>query len=107
MIIPVDVTVNQIAAQGKEVPWPKPSCPRCGERLWGHRFTLAYFSGLAEAVFLRRLRCPHCRSIHRLRPKSHWRRFQSSIETIKQVIIYRWERGRWHPTLPRSRQRQR
>ncbi len=107
MIIPVDIDVNQLAILGKKYLWQKPSaCPRCGGHLWWHGFVLAYPACLAEAVFFRRLLCPHCRSVHRLRPKSYWRRFQSSVATIEQVIAHRQNNGRWSPDLPRPRQRQ-
>lgn len=106
MVIAVKIAVNQLAALGKEFPWPKPSCPFCGERLWGHGFVPAYLACLTEAVLLRRLYCPHCGSVHRLRPESHWRRFQSSSKTIEDTICHRWRHGRWRPDLPRARQRQ-
>jgi hypothetical protein len=44
--------------------------------------------------------------VHRLRPISHWHRFQSSVATIGQVITHRQNNGRWRPDLPRPRQRQ-
>ena len=107
MIIPVDVDVNQLAILGKKYFWQKPSaCPRCGGHLWWHGFVPAYLACLADAVSIRRLFCPHCRSVHRLRPKSHWSRFQSSIATIEQVIAHRQSNGCWRPDLPRPRQRQ-
>ena len=107
MVIPVDIDVNLLAILGKKFSWKKPDCcPKCGERLWWHGFVPAYFACLASAVFLRRLFCPHCRSIHRLRPISHWRRFQSSITVVGQTIAHRQGQGRWRPDLPRARQRQ-
>lgn len=108
MVIPVEVDVNQLAVLGKKFVWgeTKPRCPRCGQPLWWHGFVSAYLDCLAEAVFLRRLFCPYCRSVHRLRPRSHWRRFQSSIKTIEQAVSHRQDQGRWRPDLPRPRQRQ-
>ena len=107
MVIPVDVDVNQLAALGKKYLWPKPAaCPKCGSRLWWHGFVLAYLACLVEAVFFRRLFCPQCNAVHRLRPSSHWPRFQSSINTIAQVIAHRANNARWRPDLPRPRQRQ-
>jgi hypothetical protein len=47
---------------------------------------LSYFAELAEGVLLRRYRCPDCRCVVRLRPHSHWSRFQSSIKTIRGCI---------------------
>ncbi|MEW6429823.1 MAG: hypothetical protein AB1568_17520 [Thermodesulfobacteriota bacterium] len=107
MVIPVDIDVNLLAALGKGFSWEKPACcPKCGGRLWWHGFVPAYFSCLALAVLLRRLFCPHCHSVHRLRPSSHWRRFQSPISVISQIIAHRQENGRWRPDLPRAPQRQ-
>ena len=106
MVISVDVDVNEIAHLGRDFPWRKPSsCPKCNVALWWHGFVLAYFDHLSQAVFLRRLRCPCCGAVHRLRPKAYWSRFRSSIQIIKQVIINRTFNRCWRPDLPRSRQR--
>jgi hypothetical protein len=107
LVIHVSINVNQLAALGREFLWPpKPPCPACNQPLWWHGFVLAYLACFAQAVFLRRLYCPHCGAVHRLRPDSHWRRFQSPIATIEEVIAHRQGRGRWRPDLPRPRQRQ-
>jgi len=107
LVIFVDIDVNQLATLGKNFLWLKPSvCPKCGGHLWWHGFVMAYLACLADAVFFRRLFCPHCSSVHRLRPTSHWRRFQSSINTIEQVIAHRQNNAHWRPDLPRPRQRQ-
>lgn len=107
LVIVVDIDVNLLATLGKEFPWVKPTCcPKCGGPLWWHGFVPAYFSGLFLAVLLRRLFCPLCRSVHRLRPKAYWRRFQSPVNVIRQAIAHRKKTGRWRPDLPRPRQRQ-
>lgn len=107
MVLSVDVDVNEIARLGKDFPWVKPSgCPRCGQPLWWHGFVLAYFSCLLPPVFLRRLRCPCCSAVHRLKPAGYWRRFRSSITEITQSVCHRSEFGCWQPVLPRARQRQ-
>lgn len=107
MVLFVDVDVNDLARLGKDFPWQKPCCcPCCKQGLWWHGFVLAYFSVLAEAVFLRRLYCPHCHSVHRLRPSACWRRFRSSIAEIRGTIAHRAQQKQWRPDLPRSRQRQ-
>lgn len=106
LVIPVRIDVKQLASLGRDFQWPRPdACPKCGAGLWWHGFVLAYLACLVEAVFLRRLYCPVCRSVHRLRPDSHWSRFQSSIKTITETIGHRQAHGRWRPDLPRSRQR--
>jgi len=107
LVISVVADVNEIARLGKYFPWIKPSgCPRCGQPLWWHGFVLAYFSCCPDAVFLRRLRCSCCRSVHRLKPAGYWRRFRSSITEITHSISHRCEFGRWPRVQPRSRQRQ-
>lgn len=106
MVIPVDVDVNEIARFGRDFFWQKPSCcPCCGAGLWWHGFVLAFFDHLNQGVFLRRLRCPCCGAVHRLRPKAYWSRFRSSIQTIRQTIISRIKTLKWRKDLPRSRQR--
>lgn len=107
LVIPVDIDVNDLTRLGRYFPWPKPSrCPSCSQNLWWHGFVLAYFAVLAEPVFIRRLYCPHCHGVHRLRPSGYWPRFRSSIEEIRQAVEHRGKTKRWRPDLPRPRQRQ-
>lgn len=107
MVLSVAVDVNEIARLGKDFPWVKPSgCPRCGQPLWWHGFVLAYFSCLAEAVLLRRLRCSCCWAVHRLKPAGYWRRFRSPLTDILQSVSRRHHSGRWCRDLLRPRQRQ-
>ncbi len=106
MVIFVDVDVNEIARLGRDFFWRKPSsCPFCKTGLWWHGFVLVYFDHLPQALFIRRLRCPCCGAVHRLRPQAYWSRFHSTIQIIKQVIINRSLNQCWRPDLPRSRQR--
>jgi hypothetical protein len=91
---------------GKEFPWRKPGlCPHCHSSLWWHGFVIAYFSCCPEAVYVRRLRCPCCGAVHRLKPSGYFRRFRSSIQEIKESIDQRSNKNRWRPDLPRARQR--
>lgn len=107
MVIFVNVDVKQLANLGKDFPWQKPSrCPRCQSPLWWHGFVLAYFSFLKEGVYLKRLRCPTCGGIHRIRPNGYWKYFQSTIQSIFETISQKVKQGRWRPDLPRSRQLQ-
>jgi hypothetical protein len=107
LVLSVKIDVNDLARQGRDFPWHKPSaCPHCGLSLWWHGFVLAYFATVIEAVFLRRLYCPHCQSVHRLRPSGYWQRFRSSEQEIFEAMDHRTHKKRWRPDLPRSRQRQ-
>ncbi len=105
LLLQVDVCVKEIFEQGKLFPWPRPpDCPQCHGRLWGHGFVTAYFDGFAGVVFLRRYRCRDCRLTLRLRPLSHWPRFQSSISTILNSLSHRLRLGTWPSGLKRQRQ---
>jgi hypothetical protein len=105
LLLQVDVCVKEVFEQGKLFPWPRPpDCPRCHGRIWGHGFVEAYFEGLSGALFLRRYRCPDCKLTLRLRPLSHWPRFQASILIIFQCLSHRLRLGRWPAGLSRQRQ---
>ncbi len=106
LVLFVQASVKEIARLGKNYPWPKPLfCPCCGGGLWWHGFIEAYFSRFPHCLYLRRLYCPHCCSVHRLRPAGFWRRFRSSIEEVRSAVMWRAEKKRWRPDLPCSRQR--
>lgn len=106
LVLFVQASVKEIARLGRNYPWPKPlTCPCCGSGLWWHGFVAAYFSRVACCLYLRRLYCPCCHSVHRLRPTGYWKYYRSSIREICSVIVRRWRRKRWRPDLPRSRQR--
>lgn len=105
LLLRVDVCVKKIFEVGKQFPWPRPpDCPRCHGRIWGHGFVPAYFDGFADVLFLRRYRCPDCKLTLRLRPLSHWPRFQASIATIFHCLTHRLRFGRWPAGLSRQRQ---
>ena len=109
LVLFVSIDVKEIARLGRLFPWKdhKPSqCPRCNSKLWWHGFVLAYFSCCSEGIYLRRLRCPCCGAIHRLRPTGYFRRFRSSISEITEAITHRARQLKWSPDLPRGRQRQ-
>lgn len=107
LVIPIRVDVKQLVLKGRDFLWPRPSgCPVCGGRLWWHGFVPAYLAFPDVLVFLRRLYCKDCRSVHRLRPDSHWPRFQSSIKTILETIVHRHMHGHWDNNIRRPCQRQ-
>jgi hypothetical protein len=107
LILKISVSTNEIIQYqlGKMSPWPRPErFPRCGHwRLWGHGFISAYFKGYAECFWLKWYHYPLCRLILRLRPAGYFSRFQSSIETIRQSIVYRF----YHHLCPPGSNRQR
>jgi len=108
LIQQISVSIKEIFRfkEGRGYPWPRPErCPRCGHtRLWGHGFVSAYFDGYGKPLWLRRYRCPLCRLVLRLRPAGYFQRFQSSIETIRQSLAYRFYHHVWPPGSSRQRQ---
>ena len=107
MVIFFPVILKQLFHLGRLYPWPKPDhCPRCGShRLWGHGFVEAFFDGFDQSLLLRRYRCPDCGCVIRLRPQGYFKRFQSSIATIRSSIEQKVKAGRWLAGLSRTRQR--
>ncbi len=100
MILFVDVDLKKLMLLGKKYPWQKPAiCPRCLQsHVWGHGFTGTFFDGYLNALLMRRFRCPACGCVMTCRPKSHFTRIQTAIDTIRSCLAGRIETGRW----PRS-----
>jgi hypothetical protein len=107
LVLFYDVDIKDLVRLNREYPWERPPyCPCCRGGLWWHGFVPAYFSLSPDAVFLRRLRCPQCGAVHRLRPRTHWRRFQTPIQTIREAIAHRVKTHRWRADLSHEGQRQ-
>ena len=107
MVLAYEVDIKDLVRLQRDYPWEKPPyCPGCRAGLWWHGFVPAYFSTSHDAVLLRRLRCPACGAVHRLRPHTHWRRFQTPIQTIREVIAHRVNTHRWRADVSRAGQRQ-
>lgn len=107
MIHFVDAFLKDIFRMGRDYPWERPErCPNCGNwKVWGHGFVSAFFQGYSSPIFLKRYRCPVCRCIIRLRPASHFSRFQSSRHTIRSALLCRINKGRWPSGSCKARQR--
>ena len=99
MIHFVAVVLNDIFEQGRDYQWPRPDkCFKCDNyKVWGHGFVPRLFDGFSSPLLIRCYRCPNCRCVITLRPKSHFSRIQSSIETIRSRLQHRLEKGRWSP----------
>ncbi len=106
MIIKVKADIKQIFKQGKNFTWPKPSrCPHCNDsRLWGHGFVLSFFDGFDQGVYLKRYRCPYCKTVFKLKPHGFFKRFQASIWQILTSIMSRLYTDRYLPELSWNRQ---
>jgi len=80
-------------------------CPYCGgNHLWGHGYTPRYFDGHSQLIWLKRYRCVDCHSVHTLRPKTHWRRFQAAVSTIVRSLRFKIDHHCWLGEFSRQRQ---
>ena len=105
MILFVDVDLKEVSLLGKKYPWRKPQmCPCCLQsHVWGHGFCGTFFEGFFNAVLLRRFRCPACGCVMKCRPRSHFTRIQTAIETVRSYLAGRIETGRWPGNPERGR----
>jgi hypothetical protein len=102
----VAVDVKRLSELGKEYPWPRPKrCLTCkSPRVWGHGHVQRYFEGFAHPLWVRRLRCPDCRTVYTLRPDLFYRGFQYSLMTILASLLARITDCRWLSSIPRQNQ---
>lgn len=107
MIHFANALLKDIFQKGKDYPWERPErCPCCSHwKVWGHGFVPAFFQGYDTPIFLKRYRCPACGVVIRLRPASHFSRFQSSRHSIRWALLYRINHGRWRSGSKKSQQR--
>lgn len=107
MIQFVAVILKEIFDQGHNFPWDRPpKCPKCDSfKVWGHGFVPAYFDHFDTPLLLKRYRCPDCGCVIKMRPASHFSRFQSSRSTIRSVLQHRINHGRWPPNHSPARMR--
>jgi hypothetical protein len=107
MILFVDAILKKIFIMGRNYPWTRPEkCPCCGNwKVWGHGFARTLFQGFDTPLLLKRYRCPVCRCVIKLRPTTHFTRFQSSIHTIRSALTHRIKNGSWPSGSAKSRQR--
>ena len=103
VLVPTDVSLGDLASQGKNFNWNRPQCD-CGcQKVWGHGFVRRFFAGLAEAVFLKRYRCPWCGKVFTLLPLGYGRRLQTAISVVYDSIESRIAGLKWPEGLPRQR----
>lgn len=103
MIFQSKITVSELSKNGKNHKWDKYYCCKCNRFIWGHGFVGRYFSSFAEAIYLKRYRCPGCRVVVTARPEGHWPFIRSSIFAIYQALFSRIGAGAWPAGFPRQR----
>ena len=105
LIIHIEIKIKDLINAGNDYPWPRPgACPCCGGKLWGHGYTPRYFEGAAQRLWLKRYRCIECHTVHTLRPKTNWRRFQAGISSILKSLRSKIVDNCWIPDFSRQRQ---
>ena len=107
MIIKVSISIKEILEQGEDFSWPRPtSCPCCQNcTVWGHGHVWAYFDEAEDGIYLRRWRCPVCKSVHRMKPAGYFPRFWASVDDIRQSLAHRLKYGVFSSVLSANRQR--
>ncbi len=88
MIIECNVSIKEILEKGKAFPWIKlEECPCCADTvLWGHGFVLCYFSFISSGIYLKRYRCPNCKSVIKLKPAGFFNNFRTPVKLIKKCL---------------------
>ena len=102
MILYSKITLQILSKNGKGHKWPPHTCTSCNRPMWGHGFVGRYFLNAGQ-IFLKRYRCPKCRSVVITRPECHWASIRSSITEIYASLKTRLSTGRW--PLETTRQR--
>jgi hypothetical protein len=63
-----------------------------------------YFEGFVTPLWVRRLRCPDCRTVYTLRPDLFYRGFLYSVTMILSSLMAKMVDGRWLSSIPRQNQ---
>jgi len=104
LILHFAVDVKRLVEEGKDFCWRRPEqCPACqSRRLWGHGYVRRYFECCSGGVWIKRYRCPDCRSVHTLRPEGFYKGFYYSVLTILLSLFNRILHNRWLKCLSRQ-----
>lgn len=103
MLIAVNIPITDLAKYGKNFQWPRPTCPKCEGKVWGHGFRFRYFSEFSDGLYLKRYRCSNCKVVISLTPIGYWPRFRSPIDLIYSTIHNRLKQLSWPPGVTRQR----
>ena len=103
MLVFTDVPVEEIAAQGRQFKWKRPSCPAGCPKLWGHGFVVRFLTDTIGGVLLRRYRCPTCKVVITLVPDGFCRRYQTAGLAMAAAIRARLSHRGWPRGVPRQR----
>jgi hypothetical protein len=103
MILYYKITIKKLSEEGKNFKWGSCDCIKCNRKMWGHGYVTRYFSGIPDSVYLKRYRCPGCRSVVSTRPEGFFAHIRSSIFSIYSALKAKISNGHWPPQFPRQR----
>lgn len=103
MIIFEKIDLDQLLLLEKEFEWERPYCNKCKCSFYGHGYVFRFFNSLPSGIYLKRWRCPRCRTVATVRPDSHWKGFQESISQVFKTLIFRVTNFKWPPWCTRQR----
>lgn len=105
MTLSLLVIIPLLVKLGKKYPWPRLSgCLKCGEKVWGHGYVQRFFDGLDEPAWMKRWRCPRCKTIYTMRPLFYWRGFGAPACLIIMSLMEKLLHGTWLPKISRQKQ---
>ena len=103
MILLRKICLQDVSEQGKSFKWEAHDCEKCKRRMWGHGYVARYFAVLVAVIFMKRFRCPQCKTVATTRPIEYYSRVRSAVEIIYQTLKFRIERGCWGSGVSRQR----
>ncbi len=102
MILFTKITLKTLSTEGKNHKWPPCRCEKCDRNMWGHGFVHRYFEGFTQ-IFMKRYRCPECKTVVTIRPEGFRHYVRGPIKTIYHSLRTRIASGSWPPETPRQR----
>jgi hypothetical protein len=103
MLKHVNVDLEVLSREGKRFKWSRPPPCKCGHIFWGHGYVARYFDGYSEKLWLKKWRCPLCRSVITFFPNGYIKFVQASLETIFKALRERLSFYKWPPWTTRQR----
>ena len=85
MLKHVNIRLEVLSREGKRFKWTRPPPCKCGHIFWGHGYVARYFDGYSEKLWLKKWRCPLCRSLITFFPNGYIK-FVGS-ETISPLAL--------------------
>jgi hypothetical protein len=102
MILFCKITPQTLSTEGKNHKWPPCECEKCQRNMWGHGFVARYFTNTCQ-IFMKRYRCPNCKTVVTTRPQGFRPWIRSSTQAVYQALSFRISYGFWPAETTRQR----